>query len=206
MKRTFSYLFVVVVFLTSCTETSDDQGGFISEITKITTLFDEVEFESDTLKNLLGELNICFSEEPDTIKQGEVPCSPEYFKFYTYNRKRPVYDAFMLQVRKGVNNYPFRRLLIFVRERGQLVLVSGVNGYIVEKRTTPNEIDDLVVAVVDNVGGHYERYDVLLQYKEGKYHYVEAIGDLQGKFEEEDLKERATEMIGKRIKEKNLIF
>lgn len=206
MKRTIGFFFVIIFFLTSCTETSVDEDRFTSEVTEITTLFDETEFKSDTLKDLLSELNICFSQAPDTIKSGEVPCSPEFFKFYTYNHKRSIFDAFLLQVRKGVNNYPFRRLLIFVRERGQLVLVTGVNGYIVEKRTTPNEIDDLVVAVVDNVGGHYERYDVLLRYKEGKYHYVEAIGDLQGRFEEEELKERATEMIGKRIKEKNLIF
>jgi hypothetical protein len=206
MKKIFRYLILALFFLSSCSEEVTEDFQFESEITEITTLFDEEEFENDTLLELLTELNICFHLPPDTIFNGEVPCSPKFFKFYEYNHKRSISDAFLLQVKKGVNNYPYRRLLIFVRERGQLVLVTGVVGYLVEKRTTQQGIDDLVVAVVDNIGGHYERYDVLLRYNQGKYQFVEAIGDLQGRFEDEELKTRASEMIEKRIKEKKLIF
>jgi hypothetical protein len=199
-------LLLVVGVLQACGDNKSSADNFESETTKISTLFEEEFFESDTLRDLLLELNICSPMASDSLAPGTVECSPKFFAFYNYNHKRTISDAFLLQVKKGVNNYPYRRLLIFVRERGQLVLVTGVVGYLVEKRTTKSGIDDLVVAVVDNIGGHYERYDVLLKYKEGKYHFEEAIGDLQGVFEDEELKKRATKMIGERIKEKKLIF
>jgi hypothetical protein len=205
MMRYFAYLILLIVFA-SCSTEITEQAAFKSEITEISTLFDQDTFDDPQLVELLTELNICYIIPPDSAVGGEVPCSPHFFAFYPYTDKRPISDAFLLQVRKGVNNYPFRRLLIFVREKGQLVLVTGVNGYLVEKRSTINGIDDLVVGVVDNIGGHYERYDVLLHYKDGKYHYVEALGDLEGRFEDEELKERATQMIGERIKDKNLVF
>lgn len=205
MLRYFSCLILLTVLVACSTETVEEEV-FESKITEISTLFDQENFDDPQLMELLAELNICYIIPPDSTVGGEVPCSPRFFAFYPYTDKRPISDAFLLQVKKGVNNYPFRRLLIFVREKGQLVLVTGVNGYLVEKRSTPSGIDDLVVGVVDNIGGHYERYDVLLQYKDGKYHYVEALGDLEGRFEDEELKERATQMIGERIKEKNLVF
>lgn len=198
-------MIALAAMIFSCGDKTDDDN-FESKSTKISTLFDANEFENDTLNNLLLELNICYPEVNDSLEDGVVECSPKFFAFYDYNHKRSIADAFLLQVKKGVNNYPYRRLLVFVRERGQLVLVTGVVGYLVEKRTTRNGIDDLVVAVVDNIGGHYERYDVLLKYKEGKYHFEEALGDLQGTFDDEDLKKRATKMISERIKEKKLIF
>lgn len=202
----FSFLFI----LFACnpeTETEEKKPPFISETTSVSTLFDKDSFEDSKYVDLLAELRICNPNTQDSIINGVYPCSPRFFAFYSFNHNRKTEDAFMLQVRKGVNNYPYRRLLIFTREKGILVKMNGANGYLVEKRSQPNGIDDLVVAIVDNIGGHYERYDVLLKYKEGKYHYVEALGDLHGVFEEgSELKAEATKQIGERIKQKQLLF
>ena len=199
-------LLTLSLFVLSCSTDKDDKSNFISEITKVSTDFNTNEFEDEIYYSLLEELNICVPIIDDSLPAGTVPCSPEYFAFYAYNNKRSIEDAFLLQVRKGVNNYPYRRLLVFVRERGDIVLATGVVGYLAEKRSTEKGIDDLVVAVVDNIGGKYERYDVLLTYEDGKYRFVEALGDLEGEFEDEALKERASKMIKQRIEEKKLIF
>lgn len=206
MKRINYFLLSALVFTACQGESDKNETDFTPEITKISTLFDDKKFPNTQHKELLAELNICHLENNDTFYEGVVPCSPQFFKFYNYNHKRNLEDAFLLQVRQGVSGYPFRRLLIFTRENGKLVLMNGIRGYLVEKRTTQNEIDDLVVALVDNIGGHYERYDVLISYKEGKFHYIEALGDLQGPFNTEELKKEATKQIGERIKEKELIF
>lgn len=203
MKKIVAFFIPLLFF--ACQEI-EEEDTFEPEITEVSTLFDKDEFENPIYKKLLAELNICIPFVTDSMPKGTVNCSPKFFEFYSYNHKREIEDAFLLQVRKGVNEYPYRRLLIFVRERGDLVLVTGVVGYLVEKRSTPNEIDDLVVAVVDNIGGKYDRYDVLLSYKDGKYRFVEAVGDLEGKFEDEELKQKASKMIKKRIEEKELIY
>lgn len=164
-------------------------------------------FDDKVKYELLLETHICNPNYSDTVTDGSVPCSARFFRFFPYNHKRDLEDAFMLQVKAGVNNYPYRRLLIFTRERGKLVLVNGITGYLVSRIERPNEIDDLIVGVIDDLGNsNFDRYDVLLRYKDGKYHVKEAIGDLQGKFEDEELKERATRQIKQRIEEKELIF
>jgi hypothetical protein len=224
MNRQFLYIAVPFMLLLSCQEesfdnqTAEDLNTFFIDtlgedqnqsidIEKITTLFNASEFEDPIMDRLLAEIKICNPLTRDSIIDGAYPCSPKLFQFYTYNRKRDLEDAFLLQVRKGVNNFPYRRLLIFTRENGELVLMNGIIGYLVEKRKSDSGIDDLVVAVVDNIGGEYMRYDVLIRYQNGKYHYVEALGDLEGSFEHNyTLKEEATRQIGERIKEKELIY
>lgn len=185
------------------TNTSSDSLAVIP----ITTLFDEDQFEDPTMEGLLTEIKICNPLSSDTLTNGIVPCSPKFFKFYSYNRTRNIDDAFLLQIRKGVNNYPFRRLLIFTRENDQLVLMNGIRGYLVEKRKSDTGLDDLVVALVDILEGEYMRYDVLLRYENGKYHYIEALGDIYGSFENSPkMKAAAFEEIGQRIASQELIF
>jgi|GEM_PF-712485 len=185
------------------TDSTAYYGGYNKEIS---TLFDATEFPEAYLEQLLAEIKICNPQIESLQADGVPPCSPDYFQFYSYNKHRKIEDAFMIQVKKGVNGFPYRRLLIFTRENGTLVKMNGIVGYLVEKRPSSSGIDDLVVAVVDNIGGYYDRYDVLIRYENGKYQFVEAIGDLQGTFDSKELKEEATKQIKQRIEEKELIF
>ncbi|PWH86784.1 hypothetical protein [Brumimicrobium oceani] len=181
--------------------------NFNPDTIKTDALFKIGGFDDKIYYDLLIETHLCNPNYSDSISDGSTPCSSRFFNFYPYNHKRKIDDAFLLQIKAGVNNYPYRRLLIFVRERGKLVLMNGIVGYLVERISRPNEIDDLIVAVFDDLGNDkFDRYDVLLRYKDGKYHFVEAIGDLKGKFESEDLKRRASKAILERINEKELIF
>lgn len=202
--------FVFILFFFSCeseVKKKNNNDGFKSDTTKVSTLFDQKSFDQKLKYELLAETRICQPFYTDSMPPGVVPCTPQFFAFYEYNHKRELEDAFLLQVKAGVNNYDYRRLLIFTREKGKLVQMNGINGYLVEKRSRPNEIDDLVVAIIDDLGNNkFDRYDVLIRYKDGKYHFVEAIGDLYGEFDTKELKEKASKMIRERIEEKKLIF
>lgn len=170
-------------------------------------LFSIQGFDDKIFYELLIETHLCNPNYEVGVNEDGTPCSAQFFKFFSYNHKRKINDAFLLQIKAGVNNYPYRRLLIFVRENGKLVLMNGIIGYLVERIPQENEIDDLVVAIFDDLGNDkFDRYDVLLRYENGKYHFVEAIGDLHGKFDNPELKKLATEEIYERILEKQLMF
>jgi hypothetical protein len=202
-KKNDTEMFTLSASDTLRTDSTAYYGGYHSQIT---TLFDQSEFPEAYLEQLLAEIKICNPQIEEMQADGITPCSPNYFQFYSYNKHRKIEDAFMIQVKKGVNGFPYRRLLIFTRENGILVKMNGIIGYLVEKRPAPSGIDDLVVAVVDNIGGYYDRYDVLIRYENGKYQFVEALGDLEGTFDTKELKAEATKQIKKRIEEKELIF
>ncbi|PKR80833.1 hypothetical protein CW751_08685 [Brumimicrobium salinarum] len=189
-------------------QTSPDKG-IKPERDTITeeTLFSSQGFSDKKYYELLIETRLCNPDYDPKSNSNTTPCSAKFFEFFPYNHKRDIEDAFLLQVKAGVNNFPYRRLLIFVRENGRLVLMNGIIGYLVKRVSSPNEIDDLIVAVFDDLGNDkFDRYDVLLRYTDGKYHFVEAVGDLQGTFKTEKLKKAASKAILKRIKEKELIF
>lgn len=174
---------------------------------KVPEVFSNHGFDSTIYYDLLIETHLCNPNYSDTTSDGTCPCSARYFRFFSYNHHRRIQDAFLLQVRAGVNGYPYRRLLIFVREQGKLVLMNGVVGYLYKKIPQPSGFDDLIVGVIDDLGNNnFSRYDVLLRYKDGKYRFVKALGDLEGKFDNEQLIKRASKAIKKRIDEKHLIF
>jgi hypothetical protein len=189
------------------TQAESNSAGVNSDTVKVETLFSSSGFDDKKYYELLIETHLCNPNYDPSKKDKTTPCSARFFQFYPYNHKREIENAFLLQVKAGVNNYPYRRLLIFVREKGDLVLMNGIVGYLVERISRPNDIDDLIVAVFDDLGNDkFDRYDVLIRYKEGKYHFVEAVGDLHGKFDTPELKERASKAILERINEKELIF
>lgn len=184
----------------------DSLPSTIDTIT-VSPVFSNHGFDSTIYYDLLIETHLCNPNYSDTTTDGSSPCSARFFRFYPYNHHRKIEDAFMLQVRAGINGYPYRRLLIFVRENGKLVLMNGIVGYLYKRIPQPNGFDDLIVGIIDDLGNNeFSRYDVLLRYKDGKYHFIEALGDLKGKFDDETLKKQATTAIYRRIKEKHLIY
>jgi len=204
-------LFSIILFC-SCESESNNENGqdedqFISDTLEAPAEFSNTGFDDKLKYELLIETHICNPNYSDTTSDNTVPCSSRFFRFFEWNRKRNLDNAFMLQVHAGVNDYPYRRLLIFTREKGELILVNGINGYLIEQHTRPNNIDDLVVGIIDDLGNNnFDRYDVILRYEDGKYQFKEAIGDLRGPFQSDTLKKAASRAIKRRIKEKELIF
>src|SRR5690554_1415380 len=86
--------------------------GFKQDTIKTDALFTIGGFDDKLYYELLIETHLCNPNYSDTTSNGSTPCSSRFFSFYPYNHKRKIEDAFLLQIKAGVNNYPYRRLLI----------------------------------------------------------------------------------------------
>lgn len=154
-------LFVLIPFLfISCeggeeidrsenVDSKDDSSDFVTEVIEIETLFDRTNFEFESGYNLLKELNIC--DTTDIVPKECSACSSRYFKFFQLDRNKSIENSFLLQIRantvlKDVGiPLPIRNLIAFERENGELVMVNGFRGNLIEKRTVPSGYDDLLI-------------------------------------------------------------
>ncbi|NBX79746.1 MAG: hypothetical protein EBQ94_05095, partial [Flavobacteriales bacterium] len=132
-------------------------------------------------------------------------CSPRFFRFFKLNKAKELDKSFMLLARSGVNGFPVRRLLIFERERGKLVKVNGFVGYIIERRSTETNYDDIVIRFFERYDKQKYFYNCLYTWKGGQYQYVgcEAINDYKLKPEKADSVSIEVEKI---LNEKKLVF
>jgi hypothetical protein len=84
-------------------------------------------------------------------------------------------NAFLLLVNGAAypndpENFKSRRILIFEREKGQLVLTNTIKGNVIERRKNgPSTYDDLVIRF--RLDEYNEAYHCLFKWKEGKYEF-----------------------------------
>lgn len=205
-----SYLLLGSILFSCSNNENDDESASIvvkDKTQAVSTTFEAGQFDEKIKLELLNEINICQDTlNPDPRKNGMSICSPENFAFYSYSDQISLENGFMLQVKAGVNQFPFRRLLFFIREKGKLITMNNIIGYLVEKRSSSSGFDDLLVSLTENLDGKYMRYDILLKYKEGKYHFDEVLGDLYGEINDAEMKKAAKEDIENRIRIKQLMF
>lgn len=185
MKYFFS-LIIISFLVVSCEESEEPKIKSIQvgEITHIETLFDELKFNSTLEYDLLKEIQAC-----DSIRLKDskcATCTPQYFKFYPFNNKKGLEDAFMLQVKaltvmKGKKvPLPMRHLIIFEREKGSLVKVNGFRGNLIATRESNSGIKDLVVRFYIPDEGAF--MNCLFLWKQGQYQFksVESIDGAGG--------------------------
>jgi len=185
-KNKIIYVLMLLVYLTAC-KTEDEKDSTTtrkktsnSEIEKIETLFDETSFSSNEEQNLLKELEICNPSQKDKTNYNDPACHPKFFKFFKYNSKKSLKDAFVLLIKSKVQGFPLRRVLIFERENGQLVKVNGFVANLIEKRKTKSQIDDIVLRFNDHLGGgDIVFYNCLYRWEDKHYVFqkVEQIND-----------------------------
>lgn len=146
-------------------------------LTGIETLFDKDEFEDPKMKDLLTELNLCTEKIGDSIDYMNPSCTPRFFRFFNLTEKMPIENGFILQVKAKVSGFPLRRMLVFVRERGELVKVNGFVANLIGRRKTAGEYDDLLLRFNDNVDGETTFYNCFFKWNGGKYEFssVEVI-------------------------------
>lgn len=184
MKISITLFFVLFTVLVGCknetdeldkqkTEKIEDKEGFQD----IEILFDETEFSDPVMKELLLELKIC-SEDENLLQTSEVPpCTAEKFKFLPLQNKLSLRNGFILLIKAKTAGFPLRRILIFQRERGNLVKTNGFVANIIGRTKSPSGYDDLLLRFNDNDQGEDMFYNCLFTWEEGKYQYkqVEVI-------------------------------
>jgi hypothetical protein len=119
-----------------------------SRIDYISTDFNQNTFTDGNELKLLKELKLCDT----TILDGQLgSCSPKFFRFFKLNDAVSLKNAFLLLVNGAAypndpENFKSRRILIFDREKGQLVLTNTIKGNVIERRKNgPSTYDDLVI-------------------------------------------------------------
>lgn len=154
----------------------------VGTVLEIETLFDQTEFSYSESKKLLQELNIC--EEQLQEKKSCADCIPKYFKFFELNNSLKISNSFLLQIRANTilktdktKRLPSRHLLAFEREAGELILVNGFRGNLIEKRTTALNYDDLLIRFF--IAKENTFFNCLFTWKDNKYQFksVESIDE-----------------------------
>ena len=172
---------------------------------EISTDFNLNTFTQGNETRLLHELGICDTLTLKDNNLDEPACSPRFFRFFPLKNNTNFQNGFMLLVRSGVHAFPTRRLLIFQRESNQLVQVNGFNGYLIERRKSNTEYDDIVIRFFERFDKQKYFYHCLFSWDQGKYKYVkcEEINDQKVKIEKVD---SVSKVVLGYLSDKKLIF
>ncbi len=163
----------------------------------IEILFTDKKFTGEEERKLLLELKIC-SEDSELLKNSQTPpCSPEYFKFLPLRKDLSLKNGFLLLIKAETGGFPLRRLLIFQRERGELVKINGYVANLIGRIKAESGYDDLLLRFQDKDGEGKMWYNCLFTWENGQYQYkqVERIegpnwgGPVLDKYKEETSKD-----------------
>ncbi|MFM6934243.1 MAG: hypothetical protein ACKOXP_02295 [Flavobacteriales bacterium] len=151
-------------------ETTEPAKKESSRIEYISTDFNQNTFTDGNELKLLKELNMCDATLPD----GQMAsCSPKFFRFFKLNESVSLKNAFLLLINgaafpNDLDKFKSRRILIFEREKGQLVLTNTIKGNLIERRKNgPSTYDDLVIRF--RLDEYNEAYHCVFKWKDGKY-------------------------------------
>lgn len=138
--------------------------------------FEQGKFSSPKMIDLLYELKICSPTQKDLNNASEPACDPKFFHMQPFIENVPLEDAFLLVIRAGVHDWPLRRVLVYQREQGKLVLVNTFVANLIGMKKSSTGHNDLVLRFQDE---YQNMFNCIYKWKEGRYQYssVEAIND-----------------------------
>ncbi len=177
----------LIAFLFSCNseEKSNSENTSLknkqipteNSIKNIETLFDKDQFDDPKKAELLQELKICSDKNKGPEDYMNPSCTPRFFNLFPFADDVSLENAFILQVKSKVNGFPLRRLLIFVREKGQLVKINGFVANLIGRKKSTTKHDDLLLRFNNKDQGQDVFFNCLFKWNAGsyKYHSVEAI-------------------------------
>ncbi len=216
LKNYFAFLFATIL-LTACSEeegSSEDvkKSEVVttpSKVTEIETLFDTDEFDDPKKMDILKELKVCSDENKGPEDYMNPACSPRFFSLSPFIDEVSIENAFLIQIKSKTNGFPLRRLLVFVREKGQLVKVNGFVANLIRTIKSPTKHDDLVLRFNDKDQGQDVFYNCLFTWNGVSYKYksVETIeGQGWGGPVKKQLQDSISIEVEKDIMENKMIF
>lgn len=214
LSRKYVWVMTIVfsgIILNSCTdEESEPDENTTKETIEVvdqtlSTDFNANTFTSNTEVELLKELKLCDPTAPTDTDEKRPTCSPKFFRFFQLSKKIPLNNAFILLIKAGVNDFPLRRVLVFQREKDQLIKLNGFNGNIIEKRKTTSGYDDLVIRFADNIEGQLCYYNCIFSWNGGQYEYKYCQDIDDRKVKAEFIDSMAPEILTI-LQEKQLVF
>lgn len=179
------------------------------ETEEIVTLFDSDVFENPIKEELLKELKVCSDDNKGPEDYLHPSCTPRFFEIFDVSKDTPLESAFILQMKAKTNDFPLRRLVVFVRERGNLIKVNGFVANLIERRLNLSGFDDLVLRFKDKDHGQDIFYNCLFKWSGTNYEYhsvevIEGIG--WGGPVKKELKDSVSLEVFKDIQKNKMIF
>lgn len=164
------------------TSSNEIQRGLIS------TDFNQNKFIYGEEENLLKEIGECDSIAEADRDPLHPACSPRFFRFFPLDNNATLKNGFILMVKATVRGAETRKVKIFQRENGVLVLLNGFNGYLIERRIGKTKYDDLVIRFGNRIGNTLHHYNCVYKWSNGKYQFdsCEDIDDRRVKKEFKD--------------------
>ena len=83
----------------------------------------------------------------------------------------PVENAFLLQIKSKVGGIKLRRLVTFVRERGELVKVNTFVANLIGTRRSKTHYNDLILRFNDNIDGEIVFYNCIFSWDGTRYKF-----------------------------------
>ncbi|HRE74397.1 MAG TPA: hypothetical protein PK798_15620 [Flavobacteriales bacterium] len=150
---TFSLISVILFSCSSEKKKANpvEVSDFISE--KILIDLSYPPYQDTVIPQIMARLGLCELEgySPlDTNKRA--PCSHELFRVFMNHGNANWQDGFLVEVRPGVYSPEFR-LLSIARVEGVYKVTNDYAGELLEMRTTPEGMYDLIIRYVDGVVG-----------------------------------------------------
>ena len=180
MKYIFPFL--IAAFLFSCDtsskkETNEDELAnevVVDESAErnVMILFDQKQFSDPKKAELLKELKICNPTQKDYENMVEPACDPRFFEIMPFAENEPIENAFLLVIRAGVHQWPLRRVLVYQREAGKLVLVNSFVANLVGMQKSGTKHDDLILQFLDE---YENRLECVYKWKENRYQYASVL-------------------------------
>ena len=184
---------------------TEENESFIA----IQELFEVSTFENSDQLNLLKELEICTLDSAKLVDPRMSYCTAANFKFFPLQKSISEKNGFILLIKAGTGGFPLRRLLIFQRERGELVKVNGFVANLIGRIPSDTGYDDLLLRFNSKDGNEIMFYNCLFVWDGSRYQYkqVEVIeGANWGGNVKAHLKDSISKEIYQDIMNKEMIF
>jgi hypothetical protein len=185
-------LLVVFYFLLNNSENDEDGSTNATENTieygVISTEFNQNKFVFGEEIALLQELKECDSTAVNDRDPLKPACSPRFFRFFPLDNKSTLKNSFILLIKATVRGSETRKIKIFQREKGVLVLVNGFNGNIIERIKSTSKYDDLIIRFGNRIDQTLHYYNCLFSWNGSQYKFksCEQIDDRRVKKEFQD--------------------
>lgn len=175
--RKICWILVSAMLLSACkTENTNSEETEKNSVEKegfeyIQELFDQTDFDNPVHLELLKEIKICTLDTMAAKKPGASLCSAENFKFFPLRKDLNEKNGFLLLVKATTGGFPLRRLLVFQRERGELVKANGFVANLIGRIPTESGYDDLLLRFNDKDGTEDMFYNCVFTWNGSQYQF-----------------------------------
>ena len=172
-------LLLICYVLMNNSENEDNSSTNATENTieygVISTEFNQNKFIYGEEIDLLQELKECDSTAVNDRDPLKPACSPRFFRFFPLDNKTTLKNSFILLIKATVRGSETRKIKIFQREKGVLVLVNGFNGNLVERIKSTSKFDDLIIRFGNRIDQTLHYYNCLFSWNGSQYQFKSCL-------------------------------